>query len=385
MNCRFLYFNFLYAPDGGGYQNSISFLKTLLDLNYDFINSVAIVYKNSGIHEICKSNGIKCHAVKKSLFSKILFEVLSFRLLNKGDIVFSIFGPPLLFSEKKTLNVGGMAISNVLYEDIDFWSYLPFFKKIIKRIKDRYRVLRYSGLDVWIFETDILKKRAISQLSFPAERCFVVKMSPSVLVSPDNVKQSCLTSDIREFGVKHKFLFLSSAHPNKRLHVLPELAKSLRSLGLDFVFIFTAQPNDYLSKVFNHAKRLGVLECFHNVGQVSAKEVASVVSCCDYMCTFSVLESFSNNFVEAWIMKKPLFVTDADWSRDSCRQGAIYLQFDEIDSTAAVLYEAVNSSDVLETAVKNGENLLDEYPSAITKTNNYLRVIERSMELGKRE
>jgi hypothetical protein len=60
-----IYFNFLHTPSGGGYQNSISFMKSLLYLNYDFSDTCVITYQNSGIHQICLENDIKfiseCH------------------------------------------------------------------------------------------------------------------------------------------------------------------------------------------------------------------------------------------------------------------------------------------------------------------------------------
>ncbi|MFZ6049001.1 glycosyltransferase [Pseudomonas sp. CR3202] len=375
--------NFLHAPNGGGYQNSISFISSLIDMKFDFSNSRLLIFKNTGIHKLCIENKIPHIAIKMSLLSKLYFELFAWKMIKKGDIVFALFGPPLPFSKNKTLNIGGMAISNVLHKEVDFWGHLGAIPKAIKKLKDIYRINRYVKLDYWIFETELLKRKAILDFNFPSERCFVVKMAPSLLVSKQNSKPSEKSQKINSIQSQHKFLFLSGAHPNKRLHILPDLAKELCDKGLDLKIVLTAPDNGYLESVFDKAKKLNVLDHFMNIQSVSADEVAGVIDACDYVCTFSVLESFSNNFVEAWAMEKPLFVTDADWSRESCKDSAVYVDFNNINNAAKTIFDAVNNKKLLAEKVLNGKSLLREYPSAAEKTQKYLEILNNTKETGK--
>ncbi|PPI86013.1 hypothetical protein KEHDKFFH_01445 [Marinobacter maroccanus] len=378
-----LYFNFLYSPDGGGYQNSASFLSSLVNLKYDFTNVCALVYKGTSIHEMCKRHGIQHRAIKKNVISKLLFELFSIRFVKKGDVVFSIFGPPMLLSKKYSLNVGGMAISNVLYPDIDFWAHLSFLKRMFKKVKDRYRVARYRSLDYFIFETELLREKAINQMGIPRKRTFVVNMSPSTLVSPEMIQASPAANLIAERKLSNKFLFLCGPHPNKRLHVLPDIALKLSSAGIDFKFILTCKSSPYLESVFCRAKSLGVSDYFLNVGSVKAEDVAGVIDVCDYLCCFSVLESFSNNFVEAWAMSKPLMVTDSDWSRSSCRDGAIYLDLSSLDVCVDQILSVISDSILIKRTIEKGREVLQEYPSSIRKAEEYLQVIDVARRSGK--
>jgi glycosyltransferase involved in cell wall biosynthesis len=289
----------------------------------------------------------------------------------------------MLFSENKTLNIGGMAISNVFYKDVDFWGYLSPVRKRLKALKDRYRIWRYKKLDYWVFETDLLKEKAVNDFGFPEGHVFVIKMAPSLLVRPENVFELEKTNIIKSRPSKYKFAFVSGAHPNKRLHLLPEIARNLKDSGFSFDFVLTASNNSYLESVMSEAKELGVYENFLNLGPVSAGEVASVIDACDYVCTFSLLESFSNNFVEAWAMKKPLIVTDADWSRSACKNSAIYLDFKSVDFVTSQIIEAIKNDVVTREIVRNGAEILKIYPTPLEKTREYIDLIYMLKDKGK--
>lgn len=375
------YFNFLHAPNGGGYQNSISFLRSLVEMNYDFSNTCLIVFKGTGIHRMCVEFRFRHIVIKESFFHKMFFELVFFRRIQRGDIVFSIFGPPFFFTKSKCLNIGGIAISNVFYKNVDFWGHLPVFKRIFKKIKDIYRVWRYKRLDYWIFETDLLQKKAVIEFGFPEDHCLIINMAPGIVTSQIN-NLNCYTKPSK-LTAKHKFLFLSGAHPNKRLHILPWLAEELLKEGIDFQFILTAEENSYLAEVLMSARNKGVLSKFINIGSVPASCVAEVISWCDYICTFSVLESFSNNFVEAWLMKKPLFVTDADWSRDSCKDAAIYIDFENKNIALEKLIATITNDDSLDAVVSSGIDLLSSLPTPLEKAKAYLQAIEYAKKKGK--
>ncbi len=377
-----LYINFLYAPSGGGYQNSLSFIKSLMGLEFDFSSVTVFVYQGSELHDIAIRNGIKYHAVKKGVVYKLLFELFSRLHLQKGEVVFSLFGPPMLTTCNYTMNVGGMAISNVFYKDVDFWGYLNPFRKFLKKIKDDYRKGRYTKLDYWIFETDLLMRKAIDEFGFPRDRCSVVRMAPSTLVSPHNVIRNSRFCDLKHND--NNFLYLCGAHPNKRLHALPGLALMLRNLGFtNFKFVLTAGKNEYLSSVIGGAERLGVLENFINIGPVKPDEVATIVDSCDYVCTVSLLESFSNNFVEAWKMEKPLVVTDAEWARASCMDSAYYINLDDTEQAAKIIMELVGSEEIKQLLVENGRRILKYYPSTESKSLRYIEILNRAKKLGK--
>ncbi len=377
-----IYYNFLYAPDGGGYQNSLSFVKSLSNIGYDFSGTTLLVYENSELHHFSTHRGIGCISIKTGVSYKLLFELGSRRFLKKDDVVFSLFGPPMLTTSGFTLNIGGMAISNVLHKDIDFWDYLNSLGKNFRRLKDLYRCWRYSKLDYWIFETELLAKKAINEYNFPNSRVSVVKMAPSALVTKKAIVNNSRYNYLR--GNSLNMLFLSGAHPNKRIHVLPNLARSLREVGVsDFNFVLTCRPGKYLSDILESAKQLGVEKHFEVVGPVQVNDVATVIDCSDFVCTFSVLESFSNNFVEAWVMEKPLIVTEADWAKDACDDAALYVEPENALDSAKKIRSLFNSINNQKKLICNGKKMLKLHPTAEEKAELYLNYINRVQVLGK--
>ncbi len=373
-----IYLNFLHTPSGGGLQNAISFLRTLIEFQKNLEDYCCIVFKNSCLEYICRENNIKYKSSNSGVFGKTLFELSAFRFLKKGDLVFSIFGPPLPFTSGLTINVGGMAISNVFYPEIDFWGYLPLFQRSIKSLKDKYRVFRYKKLDHWIFETELLAEKAIHKFGFPSERVSVVRMAPSMLVSKGNVKQD---SKFKFDTHRTQFLMLCGAHPNKRHHLLVSLAKKLRSIGRDDIqFIFTSHQNGYFEKVWEEIVDNRLSDYFLNIGPIEPNRISSLIDSVDYILNISLLESFSNNFVEAWVMEKPLITVDAEWARSAAGDAAVYLELtsDGIDVYNFLAAIARDKKDL----VKNGLDMLENYPSSSSKIEMYLEVIQFAKKNG---
>jgi glycosyltransferase involved in cell wall biosynthesis len=369
-----IYFNFLNAPSGGGLQNSVSFLLNLLEIEYDFRNTTCLVVKGSPLEALCVENNISYKSVRSGAFNKILFELTARSFIERDDVVFSIFGPPLLTTSNYSLNVGGMAISNVFYPEVDFWEHAGYIGSKLKNLKDFYRVWRYKKLDYWIFETELLAKKAIGDFGFPEERVSVVKMSPSKLVSPRNV------TDVKSVlcGLEDRkiFILLCNAHPNKRHHLLPALAEKLKIRGVSKpLFVFTTANNEYYESVKKEILNREVEEYFMNIGNVKAEDVSTVLSKVDFVLNISQLESFSNNFVEAWVMGKPLVTTNDEWARGAAENAAIYLNIDN----------EINADDFIDVIdrdcsffVAEGFSLLETYPSGEEKTKGYLDVIDKA-------
>lgn len=373
-----IYFNFLHAPSGGGLQNSASFLQTYVQDGIDLGDVCCFVFKGTMLESICLEHSIKHIAVSKGIIGKTIFELFFFLKIMPGDIVFSIFGPPLPFTEGKSINIGGMALSNVFYPEVNFWGYLSPLKRFFKHLKDRYRVYRYKRLDYWIFETELLADKAINIFNFPADRVSVVRMAPSALVSLNQGgNEVCydLAND------KMKVLLLCGAHPNKRHHLLPHLAKHLMEFGRnDIQFVFTACPNEYLKSVELTIKQLGVADFFKNIGPVEPVNVATLISQVDFVMNISLLESFSNNFVEAWAMKKPLITVSDEWAYSAAKEAALYI--DVLDDRIQVesFISALNSD--IGNVVTRGLSILEFYPDYNEKNALYIDAIKKAVSLG---
>jgi len=376
--------NLLRLNDGGGRQNALSFVAALGKDKENKSRCVALVTHGTPLHKACNSIDMETIVVPDNS-AYLLYEYFYGRQLLKGQLCFGIFGFPLPMSVGRAVNVSGCALSNLFYPEIDFWKYLPRVKYHYKQLKDYYRRTRVAQADFWIFETETLRERAISICDFPEERVEVVPMAPSELVSSERVNMEDFNIFKKLMPDKFKILFLNGAHPNKRMHLLPSLARSLVSRDQkDFCFITTMPDQDKYSKyVFNQMKDSNLEKHIVNVGPVKATQVASLIAAIDTMCTFSLLESFSNNFVEAWKMKKPLIATDADWACHSCGKGACYVDPTAPEKAAEVIDDLIRNDKLRGQLIKYGGLELAKYPNAKQKNALYFECIEKAICLGK--
>jgi len=376
--------NFLPVSQGGGMQNAMSFLEILAKDGQRKQEFQIVARENSAIHLKCQEYDISHIAVKNSRIGRLRFELGCQKYFSKGQVCFTFFGPPMLGSQDYLINVVGCAYSNLFYPEIPFWSYLPWFQRTQKKLIDHYRKHITARGDYWIFETNVLKKRAIELCCFPSHRVGVVRMAPSELVSPKNVKTKLAEEFSHKLTPGFRFLFLSAAHPNKRQHLLMAIAHQMVEKGFrGFSFATTMNKKDaYAKNVMDSFKRSGLSEHLMNIGPVPSDNVATLISCCDAMCSFSVLESFSNNFVEAWRMGLPLIVSDADWARDACGKGAIYVKPMDAAGCAAQLIKIATNATFRTEQIEFGKGQLSTYPTAEQKIHYYYREIEIAGQLG---
>lgn len=372
-----LFINLVPIKDGGGLQNGINLIKGLKPESIQ--TSISAVFRrNELLKQACEDKGIHYKQIGTGLLSRLLFEMLFFVNIKNG-IIFTLFGGRPLITAQNT-NIVGCAYSNLFYPEINFWCYLPNHKKIIKKLIDKYRLWAIMRSDVVIFETEILRKRAVEQKLIPFSRTHVVKMAVSEFVRVyDSKKDQC--NNYRFSDKSFKILYLANPHPNKRIHLLPEVAYNLRkSSTKSITFILTLSNSNYTSEVFKLFKHFEVENYFKNIGRVAPDLIANLISDCDAMINIALLESFSNNFIEAWQMQRPLIATDADWARDAAKGSALYVNPMQPEIMAKKLVRIASDAELKNTLIAEGKKLLLSYNSAQSKTDKYIDIIKKVYE-----
>lgn len=378
-------FNMLPIATGGGLQNASSFLESLAVAGLDLQHSLVLLREDSSLIKICEASNIPfLKSTPKGNFGRLKFEVFGGKVFKNRLVCFTLFGPSVLSSLGRVINVVGCAYSNLFYPEIPFWRFSPIFRRAQNEAIDLARKHMTIKADYWIFETEALRKRAVEICGFPEDRVNVVRMAPSKLVSKDKVDSDQANKLDQLLPKAFRFLYLSGPHPNKRLHLLPGIAKEMIHQGFeDFCFVTTMnEASNYAQRVMGCFVDNGISKHISNLGPVSSTEVSTVIDVCDAMCTLSVLESFSNNFVEAWQMGKPLIVTDADWSRDSCGDAAIYVDPIQTKQTASAFISLIIDTHERTRLVKMGRLLLSLYNTPESKLAAYLNVISHAERMG---
>lgn len=370
--------NFLPIQSGGGLQNALSFIS---NLPYDS-RILCLARYRSDIDNSLRARGFMVLVARNNASSRMVIELLVSILAVRGTVCFTLFGPRPIGSHR-LYNIAGFAYSNLLYPECDFWGWCGSLDKMRRRLIDYYRFWSAKTCDELIFETDALFHKAKKNLEFRNTVLHVVHMAPSAVMASasdldDGVGRAIDQLSKRDLAI---ILYLSSAHPNKRIHLLPDILAADSSKKFAFAVTLPAD-HWYTREIYSKAESYGVVDRLINLGPIPSSQVGCVLDRAAGVINIARLESFSNNWVEAWATSKPLIVTDADWARSSCREGACYIDPDKPGDAALQISRVLLDEQVRETLVKSGKTILLSYPTPDQKTRQMLEIINKRIVIN---
>jgi len=353
---------------GGGAQLALNFIEKLKkcerDFQCDFLASDAFPFKD----RLPKNKTI---IAPSKYLNRILFENLKLKKIvrrKKYTHIYTFFGPGLP-SYKGVRQIVGVAYPIICYDESKYWNNLSLDKFVTKKLLNYYRKRRLKKADFLIFETKIMQERCVSTLGFDKQKTLVLPPSPTVfLTDNDYVESSGVT----------KFLILSGTDTHKNIWRLIPLIKRAASDGLKFKIIASVKIEQFFSEYRKHilvSDDYCLLDkYFEFLGPIPQDKIQEVYDRIDVVLNISDLESFSNNYMEAWRCAKPILASDRDFSRHICRESAIYCEPHDLDS----LYESIRKFVYKEYDVKSmvvcGKRYLAELPSVEQKIESLIKV-----------
>lgn len=256
------------------------------------------------------------YVIKNGLLNRFKFQVFTLStivLKNNIEIIYTMFGPGL--HSKGIKSVTGCAYSNLFFPEIEFWNGYSFLKRIQLNLIDRYRLKSTLKSNFIIFENESMQQRAVDLFNYPKEQTKLILPSISTYVDSEISNEFDLR--LKEIDTsKFNFLMLSGWHKNKNIEIIPYILYNLKQSGVEDVnFVITVPKNHPDSlKLKEVATTLSVEKDIVFFDSVSPSEVAPLFKKIDSVALFSLLESFSNNIIESWFFKKPLFISNQEWS-----------------------------------------------------------------------
>lgn len=375
--------NLVPPTEGGGLQNAVSLVMGIAGHESLRRQSLIICPKGGPVHQACKENGLIVAPVRSGLIGRILFELgggARIARRHSAKTVFTLFGNAPLVSPG-LYRISGFALSNILTPEIDFWRDLSPARRALKRLKDVFRLWLARRSHEIIVETDFLAHRARSG-PFHDRIVHVVKMEPSaaVLKSLANRPRSDWTGEMR-------LLALTSPHPNKRLSAMAPIMARLAALRSQRG---ATLPEFLISIDEAHPHAKAVAAAFETVGappprflgKIAPSDVAAQLQEVDGIVNIARLESFSNNWVEAWAAGLPLISTDADWARASCGEAAIYVDPEQPEQAAERIDTVFSSPEKLAALDLAGDRQLSELGALGSKIERYAQVLMGTAEMS---
>lgn len=359
---------------GGGLQVALSFLQECKKFSEHFY-SIAIAEKN-------------CHLLNPNDFpSNFVFHIITYKSLiqishvmtkiesiEKPDIVFSVFGPT--YWTPKSPHIMGFAMGQYLYTDSPFFKTISLKEKILYNIKRRIHLylIRHEANCI-ITETEdaterlkkILKTNAIrfQTVSNTCSSYFLSSVNKSVRFNRLPDKQN------GEF----RFLYLTKYYTHKNIELIPKILEILISKKIyNIKFILTIDSNIYEHIVDNNYTNNII-----NIGFVSSEDAPSLYSEIDAIIQPSFLEVFSANYVEAMVMKKPIFASDYSFAHTVCGEAAYYFNPLDIHETTEKLLDFVKDEYLRKQLVEHGCIQITHFNTAEQRARQYIDICKSQL------
>ena len=363
---------------GGGVQLATNFLNKL-DRNKQHIDEVFLLIPDTGPLASIDLSGL-CDAflyypdnyVKRKLFE--MNELKKFIFLHSIDTVYTFFGAGLpRFPGVRS--VVSVAYPIICYPDSPYWKYVSFLSGLQKRIVNMLRRHRIRKADLVVVETDVMAHRMHQHVGVNKSLLRVIPPSPSLFIED---KPYVVSS-----GDSYRILLLSGLDPHKNLWRLPSIALALKDFGChNFIFTLSVEKHQFLGMLpksisFNGSR---LEQHFDFVGAIPADEIGNIYNDSDLLLNISDLESFSNNYMEAWKSGLPLVCSDTDFARNICGESAIYIDPHNATSSAAAIKTLMQDLSKQRHLADTGKERLTMLPNAQEKFDKIIAVLNEVAE-----
>lgn len=270
-------------------------------------------------------------------------------IVSLGNIAVPVNKPQLLL----------IMFPYIAYPESEVWKRLGIFARfkknsIVRTIKTN---ARYA--DVIFVQTQTMKQRIARRLPSMKDK---IKVIPCA-VSFTSKEHSSLNRTFNSNSTSIKLLLLSKYYVHKNFEILIPLAKKIREQNLTITITITLNENenDGAAQFLNKVRDTGLEHVIKNLGNIKLEDVGSTYASHDALLLPTLLESFSGTYIESFYFGKPIFTSNLDFARDSCKDAAFY--FDPLDSNDILetIVKSFNNPQLIKHKIALGKQYLSEY------------------------
>jgi glycosyltransferase involved in cell wall biosynthesis len=222
-----------------------------------------------------------------------------------------------------------------------------------------------------------MMKRVNTLFKYPTEKTKLILPSISHY-SKANVSDT-FNHRLSQINSSHfNVLMLTGWHKNKNIEIVPFVLKELKILGIaDVNFVITVPPFHPNSiKLKKMANELSVIDHIIFFDTVQPHEVPMLIENIDAFALLSLLESFSNNIIEAWYFKKALFISNEEWAKGICKKSAIYVNRNDSKNIAKAILNYRANIELQKKLIAESELMLKNYPTPQQKVVDQVNFIK---------
>jgi len=263
--------------------------------------------------------------------------------------VITVFGP--CYWKPTVPHVMGFANGYLIYEDTYFFKKWKEWKSLGYQLKKKFQryLLRREAKRYWT-ETEDSKKRLSKFMNRPKEHIIVATNNCS------NHFREKVHPVFLELPAKKAFrlLYVSSYYPHKGFELIPPVLKRMAVEKIEVEVVLTIRDDEF-RRIFHEFKNV------INLGSVLPKNVPYLYEQADIVFVPTLLETFSAVYPEAMYMERPILTTDLPFSKDICKNAALYFDPDSIDDCVSKIMQLMTSDGLRKELVNNGLKRVEDF------------------------
>jgi glycosyltransferase involved in cell wall biosynthesis len=289
--------------------------------------------------------------------------ILAIEAEFQPDLVFTLFGPA--YVRFQSTHLCGVADPWVTHSSWLAFRALDFPMEALRMLGLMFwKAWWWKAVDYWWTEAPIAKDGLVRRLRCKPDRIFVI---------PNTTGPQFGSREYHpEFpsGGRVEILCLSAYYRHKNLELIPDVAFEIERLrpALDFRFTVTL-PAEWpeVQAIMDRAQQLDVAHRIVNLGKVPVTDTPDLYARSHLSFLPSLLEVFSAVYPESLCTGVPLVTTDLRFSRDVCKDAAVYFEPTNAKSAAAKIVSILEDEAEWRAISNRGRELFAQLPSATRK------------------
>lgn len=206
-----------------------------------------------------------------------------------------------------------------MYDDDDIWRRLPFVQRLGKQLRRVYLRWAARRADVLIAQTAAARDRLLARL--PVTRAVVIPTAVSLPRSGEPSEHTSPKEDAASTSTTGRtWLCLSRYYPHKNLETLVDVAEVLKRQGRSSKILLTIDPRQDpgAAAIMCDIETRDLSSHIRSIGEVDLDAVPGLYASAFGVVLPTLLESYSQVFVEALGFGVPLVTSDRDFVRSAC-------------------------------------------------------------------
>ncbi len=355
---------------GGGVQVALNRLPIFTQKLLAKGNKVSVLLPSEGmLAQINLDKSIKVLRSPNNWGARLLLEHLrlpKFMQEERVDIIYTLFGFGLPHP-RGVVSVVSTANPTTCYPESIYWRRLKSLEKLKRAIYTRIRQNRLKEADFCIFETEVMQKRSIEHIGIEQQRTAAINPSPTGFIIDRPARQYS-----KNFTLT--ITLLTGIERHKNVDCVLRICQWLSENDISNPQFQISLTRQQLAAIAPEDVALDCIKNLKYLGKIPQNELQPVYDHSDIIMNLSELESFSNNYMEAWKAGLAQICSDRDFARHICGNSAVYIE--PLDTEQAA-QQIINAS-------ANPQRLTQMAQQGKLRLNNLLphdAYVEKTLEL----